>query len=41
MSGRLWHGDNLEVMRGMDGGTVDLIYADPPFGTGKDWGAVR
>ena len=39
MGGRLYHGDNLEVMGGMDGETVDLIYADPPFGTGKDWGA--
>ena len=37
--GRLCHGDNLEVMRGMDAETADLIYADPPFGTGKDWGA--
>ena len=32
-------GDNLSVMGGMDGGTVDLIYLDPPFGTGKDWDA--
>ena len=31
-------GDNLEIMRGMDDGSVDLIYADPPFNTGKDWG---
>ena len=22
----------------MDASSVDLIYADPPFGTGKDWG---
>ena len=35
----LWHGDNLEVTGGMDAGSVDLIYLDPPFGTGKDWGA--
>ena len=26
-------------MRGMEAGSVDLIYADPPFGTGQDWGA--
>ena len=32
-------GDNLEVMRGMDAESVDLIYADPPFGTGQDWSA--
>ena len=36
---RLYHGDNLEIMRGMDAVTVDLIYLDPPFCTGKDWGA--
>ena len=35
----LHHGDNLAIMQGMEAGSVDLIYADPPFGTGKDWGA--
>ena len=30
-------GDNLEVMRGMDSGCIDLIATDPPFNTGKDW----
>ena len=27
----LWINDNLPVLRGMDSGTVDLIYLDPPF----------
>ena len=27
----LWYGDNLEVLRQMDGESVDLIYLDPPF----------
>lgn len=27
--------DNLEVLRGLPDGCVDLIYTDPPFGTGK------
>ena len=31
----VWVGDNLEVMRGMNSGSVDLIYADPPFNSGK------
>ena len=31
-------GDCLEVMRGMDAGSVDLIYADPPYCTQRDWG---
>ena len=28
-------GDNLDVMRGLDSGRFHLIYADPPFNTGK------
>ena len=27
--------DNLEVLRGLEAGSVDLIYVDPPFNTGK------
>ena len=34
-------GDNLEIMRGMEEGEIDLIYADPPFNTGRDWGAFN
>ena len=34
-------GDNLEVMRGMDAGSIDLVATDPPFNTGKDWGAFN
>ena len=30
-------GDCLEVMREMDSESIDLIYADPPFNTGRDW----
>ena len=29
--GTLLVGDNLEMMRGMDSGMVDLVYLDPPF----------
>lgn len=28
-------GDNLEILRGMPAESVDLIYIDPPFNTGK------
>ncbi len=28
-------GDNLEILRGISPGTVDLIYIDPPFNTGQ------
>ena len=31
-------GDCLEILAELPGGCVDLIYADPPFATGKDWG---
>jgi site-specific DNA-methyltransferase (adenine-specific) len=32
---RIVHGDNLPVLCAMEAGSVDLIYADPPFNTGK------
>ena len=32
-------GDNLDVLRGMDSATVDLIYADPPFNSNKNYSA--
>ena len=31
----VYHGDNLEIMRGFDDAVIDLIYIDPPFNTGK------
>ena len=35
----LWTGDNLDIMRGMNSGTVDLIYLDPPFNSNKNYSA--
>jgi site-specific DNA-methyltransferase (adenine-specific) len=32
---RIVHGDNLNVLQGMEAEAVDLIYVDPPFNTGK------
>ena len=29
------HGDNLDFLKQLPGGVVDLIYIDPPFNTGK------
>ncbi len=29
------HGDNLPIIKGMEDGSFDLIYIDPPFNTGK------
>lgn len=33
--GRIYLGDNLPLLQGMETGQVDLIYIDPPFNTGK------
>ncbi len=35
----IWTGDNLEIMRGMNGESVDLIYLDPPFNSEADYAA--
>lgn len=32
---RVYLGDNLDVMRDMPSGSIPLVYADPPFNTGK------
>ena len=32
-------GDNLDMMRGMNSESVDLIYADPPFNSNKNYAA--
>lgn len=34
----IWTGDNLDIMRGMNSATVDLIYLDPPFNSNADYG---
>ena len=31
--------DNLEVLRGIDDKSVDLVYLDPPFNSNKNYGA--
>ena len=31
----LWTGDNLDIMRGMNSESVDLIYLDPPFSSAQ------
>ena len=35
----LYIADNLDVMRGMNSGSIDLIYLDPPFNTKKQYKA--
>jgi len=29
--GKLYFGDNLDILRGLDPRSVDLVYLDPPF----------
>ena len=35
----MWTGDNLDIMRGMNSQTVDLIYLDPPFNSNRNYSA--
>jgi site-specific DNA-methyltransferase (adenine-specific) len=35
VGGRIHLAENLDVLRGLDSDSVDLIYIDPPFNTGK------
>lgn len=36
----LYHGDNLKFLRGINTGTMHLIYADPPFKKNRDFHAT-
>ena len=40
MTGRLYYGDCLTIMREMGSASVDLIYLDPPFNTNRDYNAI-
>ena len=35
----MWTGDNLDIMRGMNSASVDLIYLDPPFNSNPTYSA--
>ena len=35
----MWTGDNLDILRGLNSETVDLIYLDPPFNSNQDFAA--
>ena len=36
----LYHGDNLDFLRGMNSETIDLVATDPPFNKGRDFHAT-
>ena len=35
----IWTGDNLDILRGLNSETVDLIYLDPPFNSNRTYAA--
>ena len=35
----MWKGDNLDIMRGVNSESVDLIYLDPPFNSNHNYTA--
>ena len=41
VQGRVHFGDNLPVLREMSSGSVDLVYTDPPFNTGRAQARTR
>lgn len=41
MKNQIHFGDNLSVLRDMESSSVDLIYIDPPFNTGKSQERTR
>ncbi len=34
----LFIADALDVLRRMNSATLELVYLDPPFNSGKQWG---
>lgn len=37
---RLYHGDNLQVLRTLPSKSIDLIYIDPPFFSGAEYNVI-
>ena len=35
----VWTGDNLDILRGLNSATVDLVYLDPPFNSNRTYEA--
>ena len=35
----MWTGDNLDILRGLNSESIDLVYADPPFNSNKNYEA--
>ena len=39
MDKTIWTGDNLDILRGLNSETFNLIYLDPPFNSNQDYAA--
>ena len=39
MNRTIFTGDNLDILRGLNSGSVDLIYLDPPFNSNRNYSA--
>ena len=35
----IWTGDNLDILRGLNSASLDLIYLDPPFNSNRNYAA--
>ena len=35
----IWTGENLDILRGLNSTSVDLIYLDPPFNSNRNYAA--
>ena len=35
----IWTGDNLDILRGLNSASVDLVYLDPPFNSNRNYAA--
>ena len=33
----MWTPDNLDILRGLNSESIDLVYADPPFNSNKNY----
>jgi site-specific DNA-methyltransferase (adenine-specific) len=41
MPGKIYFGDNLPILESLPGESIDLIYIDPPFNTGRTQGRTQ
>ena len=35
----VFEGDNIDILRGIDSDSIDLVYLDPPFNSNRNYSA--